>query len=556
MKISSTRRDACIHSGHGNFGCCDGGRAMPEFAPRNRVSQGGGQGSPAASYDDAVQVTRSAPGRESKQFGDQECPQHTCYVKGHGHAKIRAAKEGYALRQQLKNNSSKTVSRPPTIETCDFSQQALCGRPDPHYHYRTHIFPISDAITLDEAGSSITIGCSKQLRQMTRSTTALLQRVEGIKAVMLAHGTTDPEELENLENENKQQQDESDFFDEKHIDEEEDKNDFDEPTDLPLNGNRLSRDKVTLAVAVTTNSSIDTNKSPLISDTQTIVNPSATTIVTDRQFHISDEKYSPFTSLRNIPQDIHIFNTPTAVLQAIYNPAGLPSFLNPDRFELRERIVYNTTNTGKDVYDNGILNCLILWLCGSQTDLTRNTQFETMLPEYTQFKSVDSHAVNKFLGCNLDQYVSRKNVYGRKSWFAKFTGVKLINNNMYRDDVFDVVELLGYNSYSIEKIIHPLLVWLQTNSVTQSREVFGSDGKFRAFTRGQIMTVCQECPDYTRWRKLGDMYFENTVDYYVQLMAIRDVHKYFRQARADLSLRPLNEVPSAKNLCPSRGARS
>lgn len=544
--ISSTRRDACIHSGHNNSGCCDGGRAMPEFAPRNRISQGGGQGYPAVLDTNAVLAPRSAPGCASEKFGDQECPQHTCYVRGHGHAQKRLAKEGYALRQQLKSQSQKLVSRPPKIITCEFSQQALCGRSDPHYHYDTHMFPSSDAITLDDAGASITIGRSKQLREMTRSTTALLQRIEGIKAVMLAHNTTDPEELDNLKNEQEEQFSEHDSIDEKHTDGEDERG-FDRPTDLPLIGDRLSRDKVTLAVAVNTNLPSDANQSTLASSTQFINNPSTTKLVEDGSLHTSGESLT-FSSLWNLPRKITTIN-----ISALQTSSLFPN-IEKD-LSLTERIIYNTTNTGHDAYADGMINSFILWLCGSQTDLVRNTQFDTMLPEYAQFKSVNSHTVNKFLGCNLDQYVKRKNVYGEKRWFA--TAKKnLINNVEHRDDVMDIISLLGYTSYSIEKIIYPLLTWLQTNSVTQSREVIGSDGKLRAFTRGQIMTVCQECPDYARWRALGDMFFENTVDYYVQLMAVRDVHKYFRQARVDLSSKPLNGAPSAKNLCPSRGARS
>jgi hypothetical protein len=400
------------------------------------------------------------------------------------------------------------------------------------------MFPIGDIITLDDAGASITNGRFDQLSGMTRSTTALLQRVEGIQAVMLAHDTADPEELDTLENKYDEWDKEHDLLDEKHI-EEEHENGFDELTDLPLNGDRLSRDKDTLAVVVTTNLHDDTNQPELV----TVAQPIADSSPTDGgesglPQHCGENAI--FSSLWNQPREITTINIYALLSQK------LTPFLTKDS-ELRDRILYNTTNTGHDAYADGMINSFILWLCGSQTDLTRNTQFDTMLPEYTQFKSVDSQTVNKFLGCNLDQYVTRRDVYGKE---------KKINNATHRDDVFDVVAKLGYTSYSVEKIIYPLLTWLQTMPVTQCREVIGSDGKFRAFTRGQIMTVCQECPDYSRFRKLGDMYFENTVDYYVQLMAIRDVHKYFRQVRVNLSLKPLNGDPSAKNMCPSRGVRS
>lgn len=551
---SSTRRDACIHPGHCNSGCGDGGRAMPGFAPRNRVSQGGGQGSPAVLGDHTVQVPRQAPGYESKQkFGDIECPQQPCYVKGHGHAKPRTGKQAYALRQHLKNDSQKLVSRPPTIIPCEIPQQALCGDPTPHYHFRSHIYPKDDAMTLDDAGASITRGCSAQVKDLARSTTTLIQRVEGIKARLLAHDDLDPGEVDYPENENEEHDEKLDLTDNKHVSDEDDEDVDDVPTALPIFGDRLSRDKVTLAVAVATESKYDIAKPNAIQSDQVVVRPTVTVSCDTAPVR---QVYENYPLLWNIPEGTKISYTKMWPLYYFYEFGGpIPqTFWN--KAPLSERIIYNTTGTGGDVYDNGLLNSFILWLCGSQTDLKRNAQFELMLPEYTQFKSTDSSTVNSFLGFNLDQYVKRKSVYGRSTWFSKFIGVKRINGDVQRDDVFDVVALLGYTSYSVEKIILPLLKWLQSSPVTQSREVFGTDGKHRAFTRGQIMSVCQESNDWQQWRDLGDAYFENTVDYYVQLMAVRDVHKYFRQSRVDLSLRPLNGAPSAKNMCPSRGAQS
>lgn len=540
--ISSTRRDACIHSGHNNSGCCGGGRAMPGFAPRNRVSQGGGQGTPAVPQDGAVIAVRRAPDRESKQkFGTKICPQQPCYVKGHGHAKIRSGLTGYAMRAQQKSDSQKLVSRPPTIIPCNISQQAKCEDPSPHYHLTTHVYFEDDALTLDEAGSTITKGCSDKLKVLTRSTTTLIQRIGDIKAALSALDDVDPGEVDNSEKEE---------LDEKHEHETSDDSDErdDKPTDLPIIGDRLSRDKVTLAVR-------EPRPAEFKNDVTTAVAPVVHPIVCPPAY--KNEVFIAGEPPNDRSRLFNFWNNPGTKVHTI---GGILEFykniLNFDADQLADRIIYNTTGTGGDVYANSLLNSFILWLCGSQTDITRNAQFDKMMPEFIQYKSVDTHTVNKFLGINFDQYVSRKGGIGKKSWIKRAFGAKQINGEVQRSDVFDVVAQLGYTSFSVEKIILPLLRWLQTVEVTQSREVIGSDGKHRAYTRGQIMTACQACPETQQWRDLGDRYYDNTVDYYVQLMAVRDVHKFFRQARPTLSLKPLNEAPSAKSMCPSRGARS
>jgi len=484
------------------------------------------------------------PTRNGKKFLTNTCGTSPCYVKGHGHLKARNGKTGYGLRSALNGvtqNPEKKSTRSPEIVPCPDSRQAYCGNLEPHYHYEGHSGLIVEDRLEDQNECIEHNGCT-HLRGLANQLVKDKNRI----AELIATPVECPDE-EDLDD------------DAYHQDFKHDLTPISEEDDLLRKPLEISEGQLEPRVEHPEHELKYPEILPVTRDLSIIkTEGDKVSLASGEKVCVEHAQIAASYVLGNIMINMWtILSTqlpPTKNLISCTEPIKEPEYST----ELEERIIYSTLETGAK-YDDTFYNHVIMWLSGSVYEHTRNNKMEQYLPELVQFVHLENVKTGKFCGINMENWLYKK--HERRWWWRKkedwwVKGTKY-NGVWQRPDVFDAIKLLGYKSHTIEWVIKPLLTYLNTIPTTQSRQMIGTDGQYRAFTPANIMIVAQAHPDYLRLRALGEKYFENTIAYYCTLMAIRDIHRLIREPKCSIpttiTSKPGNGCPSVQSFTPNRG---
>lgn len=485
--------------------------------------------------------------KSEPKYGADHCKEHHCTIPSHGHVKKRTGFKG-AMQRVREASAKKTAPRAPEIVACSSALSASeCPQKDePHYH------------TLGAYIDWLEVAEDQNLRNqdLDECYDDLCQLPDPSEEVSSDLG-------EHVEATHHMRTNQSGPIESKY-----DQLCVTPPHFFPIREPAKAENKASLDGRVATQA---TSGSELVADShkekeEQVAVYKPTLRVNARAFEPSarEHRLMPVdsTPIVDAPPPVGqktIEMAPTApplyryadcTMQTLNEFVGEPVPYEEESLVVEARIIYNTTTSTSDNYADTMFNHLIMWLCGTSKDVKRNQEYDLFLPEFTQFMSTDQLAIGKFWGFNLKNWLSSKP--GKESLWWQTSPT--INGRAYAPGLFDAIKLLGYTSYSKDFIIKPLFDYLDSLPEPQLRQVIGTDGKLRSHTRAAILTLSQKCPQFARYKK-HNRYYENTIDYFVTLMAVRDIHRFYRAPNCDISTKPVFRDTPALNIALSKGER-